>query len=182
MKFYLKGTQLIAFVFELDDQIAEAHKWYAKLVSWKAEEKRLSSQVSIGKTYKIHLDIALSLNETDPTVNFMLGEYYYRLCEVPQIQRYIARFVFNIPSGTFDDAIKYLLKANELDSGLKHVKLFLAKTYLALNDRSLARKYLFQAIELIENNTFHDRKDEYHLDQSAVDNEIRTLLNQLQAN
>lgn len=177
--FIEKGVQLCEKALQLNDKIANSHKWYAKLITWNVSEKTISDQINAGNLYKNHVEKALELNEKDSILYFMLGEYYFKLSEVPSYQRFLASFIFDtLPYGSYEDAVKYLLKADNINPFLKHVKLYLAKSYINLHDNDLAKKYIFEANDLIDANIFLDQSDEFHFNQSEIDNEIKSLFEQ----
>jgi len=66
------------------------------------------------------------------------------------VTRQIASTLFNTPpSSTYEEALEHFLKAEEIDPGFyKKNLLMIAKTYKALGNAELSKKYALMALEV----------------------------------
>lgn len=79
----------------------------------------------------------------------MLGNWCYKISELAWYQRKIAAAVFATPpTSSFEEALKYFETAERMDPNFySHNLLMLGKTFLKLNKRDEAVKYLKMAFE-----------------------------------
>lgn len=95
------------------------------------------------------LQRATELNPTDATTLYMLGCWCYEIANLAWYQRKIASVIFGEPPvSTFEEALTYYENAEEVDPNFySHNLLMLGKTYLKLNRKEDAIKYLKKAAE-----------------------------------
>ncbi|CAK9807837.1 Regulator of microtubule dynamics protein 1 [Anthophora plagiata] len=125
------------------------HKWASILLNTKSLYEGTRAQIKESYNIKKHLQRAIELNPKEPTLMYMLGTWCYQVADLTWYQRKIASVIFGAPPvSTFDEALKYFENAEEIDPNFySHNLLMLGKTYLKLNQKELALKYLKQTAE-----------------------------------
>ncbi|KAK5618722.1 Regulator of microtubule dynamics protein 1 [Crenichthys baileyi] len=156
---------------ERDDKCFAAHKWYAICLSDTGEFQGI--KVKIGNSYIIreHLERSVELNPKDATSLHILGYWCFAFAELPWYQRKVAAVIFsNPPTSTFEEALEFFLKAEEVDPNFYSKNLLmLGKTYMAMKDKEKALFWLTKAKEY----------PAHTLEDKEVHKEALELLNQL---
>lgn len=109
------------------------------------------------------LQRAIELNPEEPTLMYMLGKWCYQVADLTWYQRKIASVIFGEPpSSSFEEALKYFETAEEIDPNFYSQNLLmLGKTYLKLNQKVQALKYLKMTVEYpAKNEDDRDAKQE----------------------
>jgi len=132
---------------EKDDNCFAAHKWYAVCLSDVGDYEGV--KVKIGNSYIIreHLERAIELNPKDATSLHILGYWCFAFAELPWYQRKVAAVIFSKPpDSTYDEALEFFLKAEEVDPNFYSKNLLmLGKTYMAKKDDVNALLWLTKA-------------------------------------
>uniref|UniRef100_A0A8C9VZ55 Regulator of microtubule dynamics protein 1 n=1 Tax=Scleropages formosus TaxID=113540 RepID=A0A8C9VZ55_SCLFO len=132
---------------EKNEDCFAAHKWYAVCLSEVAEYEGVKVKIATSHTIKEHLERAIQLNPKDATSMYILGYWCFAMTELPWYQRKIAAMIFSSPpTSTFEEALAYFLKAEEVDPNFYSKNLvMLGKTYLMLKDKEKAVLWLTRA-------------------------------------
>lgn len=87
---------------------------------------------------------AIELNPKDATTLYMLGNWCYQVADLAWYQRKIASAIFGEPpTSSFEEALQFFEQAEKVDPNFySHNLLMLGKTYLKLDQKSEAIKYL----------------------------------------
>ncbi|KAL4631044.1 regulator of microtubule dynamics protein 1 [Arapaima gigas] len=132
---------------ERNENCFAAHKWYAVCLGDVGDYEGL--KVKIGNAYiiKEHLERAIQLNSKDATSIHILGYWCFSFAELPWYQQKIAAMIFaSPPTATFEEALAYFLKAEEVEPNFYSKNLvMLGKTYLMLKDKEKAVLWLTRA-------------------------------------
>lgn len=132
---------------EKNESSFAAHKWFAVCLSDVGDYE--GTKVKIGNSYiiKDHLERALELNPKDATSIHILGYWCFAFAELPWYQRKVAAVIFaSPPTATYEEALEYFLKAEEVDPNFYSKNLLmLGKTYMMLGDRERAALWLQKA-------------------------------------
>ncbi|XP_041824498.1 regulator of microtubule dynamics protein 1 [Melanotaenia boesemani] len=132
---------------EKDQSCFAAHKWYAICLSDIGDYEGV--KVKIGNSYIIreHLEKAIELNPRDATSLHILGYWCFAFAELPWYQRKVAAVIFSSPpTSTFEEALEFFLKAEEVDPNFYSKNLLmLGKTYMAMKDTQKALLWLTKA-------------------------------------
>ncbi|XP_062848118.1 regulator of microtubule dynamics protein 1 [Trichomycterus rosablanca] len=132
---------------EKNETCFAAHKWYAVCLSDVGEYEGV--KVKLGNSFIIrdHLVRAIELNPKDATSIHILGYWCFAFADLPWYQRKIAAVVFaSPPTSTFEEALAYFLRAEEVDSNFYSKNLLmLGKTYIKLKDKEKALLWLNKA-------------------------------------
>ncbi|XP_072306587.1 regulator of microtubule dynamics protein 1 [Eucyclogobius newberryi] len=134
---------------ERDESCFAAHKWYAICLSDIGDYEGV--KVKLGNAYVIrdHLQRAIELNPKDATSMHILGYWCFAFAELPWYQRKVAAIIFATPpTATYEEAVDYFLKAEEVDPNFYSKNLLLlGQTYLRMNDKDRAKLWLSKAKE-----------------------------------
>ncbi|KAG8520409.1 Regulator of microtubule dynamics protein 1, partial [Galemys pyrenaicus] len=90
---------------------------------------------------------AIKLNPKDATSIHLMGIWCYTFAEMPWYQRRIAKVLFATPpSSTYEEALGYFQKAEQVDPNFYSKNLLLlGKTYMKLRNKKLAAFWLLKA-------------------------------------
>lgn len=134
---------------EKSEECFAAHKWFAICLSDKGDYEGI--KVKLGNSYIIrdHLQRAIELNPKDATTLYILGYWCFAFADLPWYQRKVAAVIFATPpESSFEEALEYFLKAEEVDPNFYSKNLLmLGKTYLKMNDKETAKLWLSKAKE-----------------------------------
>uniref|UniRef100_A0A671Z1W5 Regulator of microtubule dynamics protein 1 n=1 Tax=Sparus aurata TaxID=8175 RepID=A0A671Z1W5_SPAAU len=142
-----EALEYVTKALERDDKCFAAHKWYAVCLSDVGDYEGV--KVKIGNSYIIrdHLETAIKLNPMDATSIHILGYWCFAFAELPWYQRKVAAVIFaSPPSSTYEEALEFFLKAEEVDPNFYSKNLLmLGKTYMAMKDKEKALLWLTKA-------------------------------------
>ena len=100
-------------------------------------------KIENGVLFKQHLDIAMSIDSSDPTLHHMLGRYCLEIAGLKWWERKIASTLFSeVPESSYDEALGHLLRAHDLKPGWKENILYVCKSYIALKKNEEASKWI----------------------------------------
>ncbi|XP_029001599.1 regulator of microtubule dynamics protein 1 [Betta splendens] len=143
------GFEYAKKALERNDNCFAAHKWFAVCLSDIGDYEGV--KVKIGNSYIIreHMERAVELNPRDATSLYILGVWCFSFAELPWYQRKVAAVIFSSPpTSTYEEALEFFLKAEEVDSNFYSKNLLmLGKTYMAMKDREKALQWLTKAKE-----------------------------------
>ncbi|XP_036934452.1 regulator of microtubule dynamics protein 1 [Acanthopagrus latus] len=144
-----EALEYVTKALERDDKCFAAHKWYAVCLSDVGDYEGV--KVKIGNSYIIrdHLETAIKLNPMDATSIHILGYWCFAFAELPWYQCKVAAVIFaSPPSSTYEEALEFFLKAEEVDPNFYSKNLLmLGKTYMAMKDKEKALLWLTKAKE-----------------------------------
>lgn len=133
---------------EADDKSAEVHKWYAITIGSLSEFIGVQQKIENGYQFKKHVDTAVKLKPTDPTLHHMLGRWSFEVATLTWIERKLASTLYSMPpTSTIQEARAHLFAADKLKSDWKENMLFIAKTYICEGCYSPAISWIDRAVE-----------------------------------
>lgn len=129
-----KGIAACTAALNIETRSSHVHKWMAILISERTKTQPFKEKAADGMLMKKHLDEALKLDKTDPVLYHMLGRFIYNVADLKWYERKIASALFEIPSGTFEDALTHFEEADKLykTESLEN-SLYIAKCQIKLN-------------------------------------------------
>ncbi|XP_051785259.1 regulator of microtubule dynamics protein 1 isoform X1 [Erpetoichthys calabaricus] len=132
---------------EANEACFAAHKWYAICISDVGDYEGVRKKIGNAFIVKDHLLRAIELNPKDATSIHILGLWCFAFAELPWYQRKIAAVLFAAPpTSTFEEALAYFLKAEEVDSNFYSKNLLmLGKSYMMLNNKNEALFWISKA-------------------------------------
>ncbi|PIO54841.1 hypothetical protein TELCIR_23784 [Teladorsagia circumcincta] len=127
-----------------------AHKWYAILLDYVGEIEGNKSRLQ--KSYKVkeHLERALQICSSDATTWHILGMWHFSFADMSYTTRLVAKAVFATPpSSTYDQALHYFLKAEEISPGFYSTNMYyIGEVYEKMGNRDEAMKYYKDAFKM----------------------------------
>ncbi|OAD53944.1 Regulator of microtubule dynamics protein 1 [Eufriesea mexicana] len=148
-KLIFEAYDLILDALKIKEDHWAAHKWASILLNSKTLYEGVKSQIRESYNIKMHMLRAVELNPNEPMLMYMLGSWCYQIADLTWYQRKIALIIFGEPlSSSFEEALKYFINAEKIDPNFySHNLLMLGKTYLKLNHKEQALKYLKMTVE-----------------------------------
>lgn len=144
------AKDLAQTALDLDDQCANAHKWFAITIGSIGEYEGTQEKIKNGFTYKEHIEKAISLNSRDPSNHYLLGRWCYSVYMLSWLERKAAAALFATPpTATIEETVTHFLKADELNPGKwKENILFIAKCYIEMRQYQEAVKWLIKGQQI----------------------------------
>jgi len=148
----------------------EAHKWYAIcVVEFQKQKGSTKEEIKGGFMFYKHATKALELDDSDPSVHYMMGKFCFAVAKLSYFERKAAKAVFGVepPNSTFEQALEYFQKSSERQpNGLNaYLALDMARCYVKMKKKDPALEYISKCVELA--------KDDLPADQKAKEQAIR---------
>lgn len=128
----------------LDDQCANAHKWYAIAVGSVGEFEGTQQRILNGYKYKEHIEKAIELKPEDPSNYHLLGRWCYTVYMLSWLERKAAATLYATPpTATLEETLAHFMKAEDLNPGKwKENLLFIAKCHIEFRQYEEAVRWL----------------------------------------
>ena len=79
------ATSYAQIALKLNEQSADAHKWYAITLGSRGEFLKINEKIQNGYVFKEHIDRAITLNPTDASLHHLVGRFCFEVTEVPVV-------------------------------------------------------------------------------------------------
>jgi len=138
----LKGLEIAQVALKQNENHWAGHKWVAIMLS--AVGETLATKEKIENAFKIkeHAMKALEIRPEDATTTHLLGRWCFNVASIGWLERKVAATLFaSPPESSYDEALKYFLKAGEIEKSFPRNDLFTGDTYLALGKKDKAKEY-----------------------------------------
>ncbi|XP_034933628.1 regulator of microtubule dynamics protein 1-like [Chelonus insularis] len=162
-KMFNDAYDIITEALSINPNNWAVHKWMAVIIDKKSSYDGMKARIKELNRVKEHMLKASELNPNDATVLYMLGHWCYSVSDLAWYQRKIASTIFGkVPDSSFEEALQYFKAAEKVEPMFYGDNLlFLGKTYLKLNQKDEAIKYLKMAAEYpAKNDDDHKAKQE----------------------
>lgn len=148
--FLQQGADYAKKALSLDEQVWQAHHWYAVALGSQAKFEGIQQKITIGQQYKESIDAAIRLSPAQAVLHYLRGRWCYEAAGLTWLERKAASTLFGEPpQSTFEEALECFSKVEQLsNTPWKANQLMIAKCQLKLGDVAKAIEYLQQA-ELI---------------------------------
>ncbi|XP_012530883.3 regulator of microtubule dynamics protein 1 isoform X2 [Monomorium pharaonis] len=148
-KLTYEGYDLMCMALDIKEDHYAVHKWISLFLNNKSSLEGTKANIKESYNIKKHILRALELKPDDATLHYMLGFWCYEVSNLAWYQRKIASIIFaEPPTSSFEEALMYLENAEKIDPNFySRNLLMLGKTYLKLNRKEDAIKYLKKAAE-----------------------------------
>ncbi|XP_018343482.1 PREDICTED: regulator of microtubule dynamics protein 1-like isoform X1 [Trachymyrmex septentrionalis] len=148
-KLIYEGYDLLRKALAIQENHYALHKWISIFLNKKSILEGTKAHIKESYNIKKHMLRALELNPSDATLLYMVGSWCYEVSNLTWYQRKIASVVFGEPpTSTFEETLMYFEAAEKTDPNFySHNLLMLGKTYLKLNRKEEAIKYLKKTAE-----------------------------------
>lgn len=106
-------------------------------------------KIENGVRFKKHLDVAMSIDASDPTLHHMQGRYCLEIAGLKWWERKIASALFSeVPDASYDDALNHLIHAHDLKPEWKENILYVCKSYIALGKIDEAIEWIQKGLDI----------------------------------
>ncbi|KZC11200.1 PREDICTED: regulator of microtubule dynamics protein 1-like [Dufourea novaeangliae] len=162
-KMIYEAYDLLNIALKIKEDHWAVHKWMSIILDSRCSYEGMKVRLRELYNIKNHMLRAIELNPRDTTTMYMLGTWCYQISDLTWYQRKIAAIIFETPPiSSFEEALQYFLRAEEVEPNFySHNLLMLGKSYLKLNQKDEALKYLKMAVEYpAKNDDDHTAKQE----------------------
>lgn len=144
------AREVIEKGLNLTTEVAPVHTWYGIILSSIGDYE--GSKVSIANSFVIkdHWEKAVAIKPADPTPYYLLGRWCIAIADLSWLERKAAAVLFGSPpESSYDEALSYLLKSEELapDSWKKR-SLLIAHVYQKKKDKTKAKEWVNKALAI----------------------------------
>ncbi|XP_051159562.1 regulator of microtubule dynamics protein 1-like [Leptopilina boulardi] len=153
-KIIFEAYNIISSALEIDENNWAAQKWMAIILDAKSGFEGMKSRINQLHNVKKHMIKASELNPKDATTLYLIGNWCYQISDLTWYQRKIASAIFGQPpTSSYEEALIYFEKAEIVDPNFYSQNLLMiGKTFLKLNKKEDALKYLKLASEFLAKN------------------------------
>lgn len=145
----LAGCSRAMRALQLNDNSANAHKWYAITLGTKGEYVQVGEKIKNGFTFKEHVDRALQINPKDPSLHYLLGRFCLEVSNLGWMERKLASTLFSSPpNSTPQEALEHFQASERLGKPLKDNRFYMAKCYVVLKNYELAARWFQMCLEV----------------------------------
>ncbi len=138
---------------EMDENRAESHKWYGILIGRVGELEGTKQKILNSYDVKDHTLKAIELDPEDDGNFHVMGRWNYTLDALSWFERKIAGLIYaKPPQASFEEAAKYFQKAIDLAPDEIRHRVWLGKTYEALDDKAEAKNSYNAALAITAEN------------------------------
>ncbi|HCW76231.1 MAG TPA: hypothetical protein DHU63_06795 [Candidatus Marinimicrobia bacterium] len=143
------GLKKAEQALKLDDNSAGAHKWYAIMIGQVGEIEGTKQKILNSYPMKEHTLRAIELDPTEAANYHVMGRWHYALADLSWVERQVASIIYATPpDASFEEALKYFQKANQLDQDDLRNVLYMGKCYEALDQDDKAGIYFKKTIAM----------------------------------
>ncbi len=166
---FYKGLDYAKQALELDENLAEAHKWYGILIGKVGELEGTKQKILNSYEVKDHTLKAIELDPEDDGNYHVMGRWHYTLADLSWFERKIAGLIYaKPPKASFAEAAEYFKKAIALEPDDIRNHLWLGNSYVALKDKESAKEEYNTALAITAE-TDSDRKLQKEVQASLSD-------------
>lgn len=150
MKEYRKAEEYARQAISLNPNSTWGHFYVAASLGSIALVSSISNQIDLAGEIRSALDKAIALDPNNGLAYHVYGIWHRKMAEIGKASRLVASVVFgrSPPSGNLETSIAYLKKAVTLNPQVIASRLELAKSYIAVENWSMARSSLMAIREL----------------------------------
>ncbi|KAL5272694.1 hypothetical protein ACHWQZ_G000773 [Mnemiopsis leidyi] len=150
---------------ELSENNSKSHLWYAILLGDTCKYDDTRVKLTKGLEFEKQVKLSLDIDPYNSTALHLIGRYSFEVAGIKWWEAKIAATLFGcVPQSSYDEALKYFLRADELNSEWVENTLFIAKCLIALGRKEEAKSWL-------------DRVDKQG--QGGVENEVQAQISEL---
>jgi tetratricopeptide (TPR) repeat protein len=145
--FLYKGRDAAEQALALDDKSAAAHKWYAIHHGQVGEAEGTEQKIKNSYGMRDHTLLAIKYDPDDDANYHVMGRWHYALSDLSWIERQVASLIYATPpKASFEEALEFFQKANELDDEDIRNMLYIGYCYDELDNETLAETWFKKAI------------------------------------
>ncbi|KAF2078620.1 hypothetical protein CYY_000120 [Polysphondylium violaceum] len=154
-EYILKSIDTIEKCLTIDPEHWAVHKWWA--ISTSAIGEYVTSKEKIANAFKIkeHALKSLELKPKDPTTLHLLGRWCFSVASIGFIERGVASALFGTPpQSSYEESLKYLLEAYEVDPTIIRNLIFIGDCYTNLKNQTKAKEFYQKAASAVPKSEF----------------------------
>ena len=137
------GFELAETCVELAPDIAEGHQYYAILIGRIGEIEGTKQKIENSYAVREHTLIAIELDPENDSNYHVMGRWHFALADLSWVERKIASIIYATPpKASFEEAVEFFQKANEIAGGDVRHLLWMGKSYIELDKEAEAKKAL----------------------------------------
>ena len=145
--FLYQGRDMAQKALDLDDKSAGAHKWYAIHHGQIGEAEGTEQKIKNSYGMRDHTLLAIQYDPADDANYHVMGRWNYALADLSWFERQIASIIYATPpEASFEEALKFFKKANELDKTDIRNMLYIGYCYDKLDNEKAAETWFKMAI------------------------------------
>lgn len=130
------------------------HKWYAILISGITSFDGTKAKIEKSFLVKQHAEKAVALKPDDATSNHVLGRWSFEISNIGWLERKLAAVVYATPpESSYEEAIKYFLRCQELNPEFVRNAVFLGDSYYQLSKYAEAKEWYTKATKIAPKST-----------------------------
>jgi len=127
----------------LDNENSKCHLWYAILLGDTCKYGDTKEKLLKGNMIEQHVKICLELDPSNSTALHLLGRYCFEVAGIKWWEAKIAAALFGtVPSSTYEEAMDYFLKADDLNNEWTENKLFVVKCLIKLGRKEEGSEWI----------------------------------------
>jgi len=146
-KYIYDGRAYAEKALAINDKSAGGHKWYAIHHGQIGEAEGTEQKIKNSYGMRDHTLLAIKYDPTDAANYHVMGRWHYALADLSWIERQIASLIYATPpEASFEEALKFFKKANNLDKKDIRNMLYIGYCYDELDDEKSAAQWFNMAI------------------------------------
>ncbi len=146
-QFIYDGRDYAERALAINDKSAGAHKWYAINHGQIGEAEGTEQKIKNSYGMRDHTMLAIKYDPSDAGNYHVMGRWHYALADLSWIERQIASIIYATPpEASFEEALEFFKKANELDKEDIRNMLYIGYCYEKLDDDKSAADWFNMAI------------------------------------
>ncbi|XP_063692356.1 regulator of microtubule dynamics protein 1-like [Bolinopsis microptera] len=128
---------------ELSEGNSKSHLWYAILLGDTCKYDDTRVKLTKGLEFEKQVKLSLDIDPYNSTALHLIGRYCFEVSGIKWWEAKIAATLFGcVPQSTYDEALQYFLRADEINSEWMENSLFIAKCLIALKRNEEAKSWL----------------------------------------
>lgn len=146
-QYIYKGREFAEKALAVDETSAGAHKWYAIHHGQIGEAEGTEQKIKNSYGMRDHTLLAIKYDPEDAGNYHVMGRWNYALADLSWIERQVASMIYATPpAASFEEALEFFKKANQLDPEDIRNMLFIGYCYDELDNEKAAAKWFKMAI------------------------------------
>ena len=128
---------------ELSNGNSKSHLWYAILLGDTCKYDDTRVKLTKGLEFEKQVKLSLEIDPYNSTALHLIGRYSFEVAGIKWWEAKIAATIFGcVPQSSYEEALQYFLRADELNSEWVENTLFIAKCLIVLGRGEEARSWL----------------------------------------
>lgn len=145
--FVYLGLEYAKKTLDSNPNSANGHKWYAIHIGRVGEIEGTKQKILNSYEVKEHTMKAIELDPEEAANYHVMGRWHYALSELSWFEAQVASLIYaKLPEASFEEAVEFFLKANELDPDDIRNMLYAGHCYVKLDKEDDAANWYRKAL------------------------------------